>query len=324
MHLHTYLSIFSVCLLLLAPSGAFSAETKDNSSSAPKCESENADCQKIGSWEFSLAFGFGGRTNPLVDGDDQPIVLVPSFSWYGKRFFIDTFEAGYTFIDREQHMLNAIVQPGFDQVYFDEFGFGNFALGDNFSAGGISNAIASTSGEFAGAPIVDSGSSQGDEPETNEMRQSEVIVTELRDRKMAALGGLEYSYFNGPWQLQIAALSDLSNVHNGSEIKASASFRRQHKTHLFQIAAGFAWQSDRLLDYYYGLDTTEVSRDEFAYEASDGISSFAKLSWTKIISKRWALVSALQFRKFDHELKNSPILEEDIVTTAFIGGRYHF
>lgn len=293
------------------------------------CSGDNNACQKVGSWEFSVAVGLGGRTNPVLDGDDQPIVLIPSFSWYGKRFFIDTFEAGYTFVDTEKHMLNALVQPGFDQVYFDEFGFGNFALGDNFSGGGIAETASNLSGgSFTDGQIVtpDQGAGSPPAPEGGMSRNNgdtEVII-ELQDRKLAVLGGLEYSYFNGPWQLQLAALHDISQIHDGSEIKLAASYQYRFKNNLINIAAGAAWQSQKLLDYYYGLDATEVNLREFEYEADDGISSFIKISWSKRLSERWNLVSALHLRKFDNELKGSPLLEEDLVTTVFIGGRYHF
>jgi len=296
------------------------------SSADDGCSAANSACREIGNWEFSLAVGLGGRSNPIVGGDDQPILLVPSFSWYGKRFFIDTFEAGFTFVDTEKHMLNAIAQPSFDQVYFDEFGFGNFALGENFSAGGISESVGASSG-LSGAPVggADSVSDPEQNPSPNqEIRATEDDLSRLRDRNMAALAGLEYSYFNGPWQIQAAALQDISGVHDGTEIRLAVSYQHIFDRNQITFASGLAWQSQDITDYYYGLDASEVSRPELEFKAESGIARFAKISWTRKLNKRWALVSTIQLRQFDSNLQNSPLLEESTVVTGFIGGRYHF
>ena len=40
-------------------------------------------------WRLGFAFGYGLRTNPLVQSDDIPIVIDIDIGWFGNRFFFD-------------------------------------------------------------------------------------------------------------------------------------------------------------------------------------------------------------------------------------------
>ena len=82
------------------------------------CKGPTDDCVAIGRWNFSVALGAGVRTNPLVNGKDIPLVVIPQFSYYGKRFFIDNLDIGFTLAERGAHTFNLIATPGYDRVYF--------------------------------------------------------------------------------------------------------------------------------------------------------------------------------------------------------------
>lgn len=289
---------------------------------APECKSEDADCRKVGSWEFSLAIGIGGRSNPLAGGEDQPIILVPQFSWYGEKFFIENLEFGYTFVDRPEHMLSAIITPGFDHTFFEDFGLGNFTIDSYIGSRseGFSNAFVANGQSVAvdGAPL------NPDDQETLGNEGQRVDLDDLDDRKMAVFGGVEYNYFRGDWQTNIQALSDISGVHDGSEIRLSIARYIQQGENFYTLAAGLAWQSEALLDYYYGVDAGELSPSHPGYEVEAGLSSFVKISWQKKISEKWSLISAVHYRRLDSALVASPLVETSDIATVFIGGSYHF
>ena len=66
---------------------------------ADDCKESSGDCVAVGKWNFSLALGAGVRTNPLLDGENIPLLVIPEFSYYGRRFFIDK--------DRKSTRLNS-------------------------------------------------------------------------------------------------------------------------------------------------------------------------------------------------------------------------
>ncbi|MFL0810931.1 MAG: MipA/OmpV family protein [Agarilytica sp.] len=120
-------------------------------SSVKPCQPDREECVTVGSWEFSLAVGLGGRTNPIVEQDDQPIILLPSVNYYGKRFFLQTDTLGVTLLDASRHQLNLILTPSYEQVYFKDISIGNFSLGGNeFSGSSGSSGSGSGSGSVVG------------------------------------------------------------------------------------------------------------------------------------------------------------------------------
>ena len=292
------------------------------------CIASDENCREIGRWEFAIALGLGGRTNPLVDGDNQPILLVPQFSWYGKYFFVDNFEVGFTLHESRTQMVNLLVQPGFDHIYFDDIGLGNFTLGDDFGRGTLSIENVTDVHNLGNGMTPNSSEDLPgtDNPDFTEQPGSDVRqeLDDLETRGIAFLGGVEYSYFTEHWQLQLQLLNDVSGVHDGSEVRLSSAWDWLGGDNRFTLAAGVIWQSQELLDYYYGIDETEASNEIFVFEADEGISSFVKFSWQKKLNRKWSLLSTLQLRKLDSSLTRSPLVEESKVATVFIGGSYHF
>lgn len=317
-----YLRAALGCWLAFGVAANLYAETAES-----VCVKSDAHCREIGSWEVSIAIGLGGRTNPLISGDEQPIFFVPQVSWYGKRFFLENLEFGFTLVDQPAHMLNLLVQPGFEQVYFDEFGIGNFTIDGNFSA-----ALSDSEGNYGyvDGPLVTEGVDgpgflPNEQPDTEGPRTTvRLNLDDLKERELAVLGGLEYNYYRGAWQTQLQILQDISGVHEGEEVRLSASWQTAWNRNLLTLAGGVAWQSEALVDYYYGLDEGEIPNSGLTYQAEAGVSAFAKISWEKKLNDKWSLLSTLHYRELDSSLNASPLVEETGVTTVFIGGSYHF
>ena len=78
---------------------------------ADDCSGPSSDCVAVGHWNFSLSLGVGVRTNPVVHGSDIPLVVIPQFSYYGKRVFIENLDLGVTLVDRGLISLKGIAQP---------------------------------------------------------------------------------------------------------------------------------------------------------------------------------------------------------------------
>jgi len=90
----------------------------------------------VGSWNLSVALGAGIRTNPVVHGSDIPLIVVPQFSYYGKRFFIDNLDPGVTLFESDANTLSLIASPGYDRVFFYRSDLQNIFVGETLSAAG--------------------------------------------------------------------------------------------------------------------------------------------------------------------------------------------
>jgi outer membrane protein len=111
-------------LAIIAGAGQVYAAADDD-----ECKGPSQDCVAVGQWNFSVGLGAGIRTNPLVGGKDIPLVVVPQLSYYGKRFFIDNLDFGFTVAEHGGNTFSLIATPGYDRVYFYRTDLQNFFIG---------------------------------------------------------------------------------------------------------------------------------------------------------------------------------------------------
>ena len=124
--------------------------------SALACEPETEDCVEIGKWKLSLGIGAGVRTNPLEDGSNIPLVLIPEVSYNGERFFIQNLDFGFILWENETQQLNLLATPSHDQVYFHRWSPSNFFIDSNgFATTGKGN------NEELNNPVIDLGGDKG-------------------------------------------------------------------------------------------------------------------------------------------------------------------
>ena len=105
-----------IAYILIAAAAATASAAP--ASSVSDCDADSQDCVVVGKWNVSLAIGAGVRSNPLVHGQDLPLVVVPQISYYGKRFYIDNLDVGFTAVDGEANTLSLIASPGYDRIFF--------------------------------------------------------------------------------------------------------------------------------------------------------------------------------------------------------------
>lgn len=422
------------------------------------------DCVPVGEWSFRLGIGAGVRVNPLNDGDDTPLVLLPELSYYGKRFFLKNFELGYTFLETDRHQLNGLVSPSYDQMLFNRWDPLNFTdsggapslsasvsslsaptyrvvvtdgngsknaldpadssivMPPDLNAGtspspgpelpralvavvpaattvavnGVSTifvngvevpvspgrhqtiagsqdnviGISATLGGFvsvsgvsdadqvrlqgdnleignSGSPALRGGPAQpqpalgGDitvgfdgslaviEPvqvETgSDTSARPVSIDEVRKRKVAGLMGLEYSYQAHRFSFHIQALQDFTRVHKGAEARIAVTLPMQYKTHQFALTAGANWQSQKVIDYYYGVTDADIDDSRVFYSPSKAaVTPLLRLDWQKSISAKWSLRGFVQYMPLSEPVKASPLVGDSNITAVFLGGVYHF
>src|SRR5262249_9116494 len=96
---------------------------------ADECTGASDECVAVGRWNLSVALGAGVRTNPLVSSQDIPLIVVPQFSYYGKRFFIDNLHPGVTLYDGDATPRSLVASPGYDPFFFYRSDLQTFYVG---------------------------------------------------------------------------------------------------------------------------------------------------------------------------------------------------
>lgn len=310
---------------------------------ADACSAADAECIAVGEWQFSLGVGLGARTNPVVEGSDLPILLMPEISYYGERFFWDTTNMGFTLVETPRHSFNLLATLGLDYIYFRDWSIGNFVI-----EGGASNFTVSpapppgvtvdhSDDENARDDSDDdiNNPNPGDKDGPNEFFHSPKLASaeeqpssssiHLDKRRMAALAGIDYSFYWRGTVFGAQWLHDVSNVHRGQEVRLGVDHRWQLGRYRLGMAAGAVWQSREVTDYYYGVDSHEVaSAVDFTYTPGSAWTPYVRFDWQQRLTEHWSLQATLHHKWLDSAITRSPIVDGKGSTSVFVGGVYHF
>ncbi len=286
------------------------------SGSALACDPQTEDCVEVGSWQFSLGIGAGVRTNPVDDGSDIPLVLLPEVHYTGEHFFIDNLDFGAFLWESSHQQLNLLATPSYDQVYFHRWSPSNFFINTN------SFATAAKSGNEPAAeenPVIDLGeniSLVAPDDETPQEREE-------RDRHTAGMGGLEYYLFTPVVDVQLVLLSDFTAVHYGEEARISLGKYWANGRHHVSASVGAIWQSSEIINYYYGVTSAEAD-EQGPYSTDAAWTPLVSVDWNYQLTERWDVRLLANYRQLPDEIAASPLINDNKVITVFIGGVYHF
>lgn len=252
-------------------------------------------------WQFGLAIGAGIRTNPVMDNDDIPLLVLPQISYEGERFFIQNLDVGYAISQSEEQTLNLLLTPSYDQIFFNEWDAVNFIDQSNF---------ASISGGAKDSPSLG-------------VESRAIDKSRLHDRRMSALAGVEFSRRVLDLDIQLQALHEVTGNYDGNEIRLALMKAIPAGKHELKFTAGLNWQSQETNNYFYGLSEKDSSV-AFTYRPTAGVSSLFRFDWSYQLSDKWSLKFFTSYRHLSHSISDSPLITENNVITAFAGGVYHF
>ena len=252
-------------------------------------------------WQLSVALGIGVRTNPVMDNDDIPLVILPQFSYQGERLFIQNLDLGYTLFQNDQQSFNLLLTPSYDQIYFNEWDISNFV--DHSS-------------------LVNMSVGAKDSPSL-EVNNRTIDKSRLHDRHMAALTGVEYNHNTYGLDIQLQALHEATGYYDGNELRLALSKNLSLGKHDVKLTLGANWQDAATINYFYGLPEKD-SPGNFSYRPNAGLTGLLRFDWSYELDEHWSLRFFTSYRHLSHSISDSPLVTQNNVITAFAGGVYHF
>lgn len=246
------------------------------------------DCVSPNSWAVGVAVGTGNFSNPLHDGKERKLSVLPSFYYYGEKFYIENTKLGYIFEENEHWVFKAEGKFNNDGLYFNETPF------DGLIIAGLLGP-----GNFV-------------EPDES------VSVSEV-DRKLSYLGGFATDYYFTPdLKVSAGAYFDVSNVHNGYNLVTGIHYRKQIKDFYYSASLGVEHYSEKLNQYYYGLTAEDgTSYDKFLVGSNTNLS--LSLSAGYRLNKYFSLVGQYNYQKLGKGMTVSPLVEDKYTSLFFIG-----
>ncbi len=274
----------------------------------------HADLVELGQWNFAIGLGYGRRTNPLYEGKDTPLYLIPSISYYDEHLFFDDGVLGYSIEITPQFSISAITQLNTHAANFSRWHPSNFFVAQTNSA--------VTDNKFS--PSLDVIYPQTEE----EVSEQPINVSELADREWALDAGVQLNYFgHSDWMLQVNLLHDVLNVYNGfnGQLKLEKAWRFSSLPPLsIKLSGTLDWHSQKLANYYYGIGERDTQLTASHFTADSGINRTLGISANYHLSSNWRAAVSYRLTTLDSSIKQSPMVRDDHSDTFFVGATYDF
>ncbi|BFT29413.1 MipA/OmpV family protein [Alteromonas sp. D210916BOD_24] len=270
------------------------------------CDNEAA-CIEEAKWSVGIAIGVGARTNPLVDGNSIPLVLLPDLAFYDEHVYFDNGELGYQWNTKSHTTTSLFLRPSVERAFFSFWDPANIL---------IPSAAISDGNVPPSTPYPPDGE-QGNEPRY-------ISLDEISHRDWTLDTGVRVSWVrdSSDWSLTLA--HDALGVYSGYSIEG----QYQHYFHWgdWRLAANVmvTYKNNRLINYYYGIDQSDTDDESLWYQAPHSFQVSTGLFASKPINAQWRWLTRLQITAFDSGMSDSPLVSKRHIVNAFVGIGYRF
>lgn len=281
-------------------------------------------CLESGNVDLAFALGYGVRTNPLNFSDHRSLVIVPDIAWYGENWYLDNLEVGYQWHYSASFALETFVTlNNTNRDFQDEHG-SSFL----FDGVDVLGAVESTA---AVGPTPPPRENTSGDNETGRLHGYNITSDDIRlspedvkDRDFALDFGIRAHWYTQSSEWTLALFHDISDVYKGA--RASAGYRKLWLLGSWKLvtSAELEWRSADLLDYYYGIDSTDIDNTLFHYDAGAGLFTSVGLTANREITENWHWLLHTSFNLLPKAMTDSPLVEEDYTITTFAGVTYRF
>ena len=272
--------------------------------------SEEETCVDKSSWHLGIALGVGVRTNPLIDGDDIPLVILPDIAWYADKAYFDNGELGYQWLNQPKVAFETFLQVDRERAFFSFFH--------------PANILIPTESAISDSPATPNSTIDLDLDLDIHNNQRNLSIDQIASRKWAVNAGIRGHYFlsSGEWQIMIQ--QDVSNVHKGQQVRLEYSHSWLLHDFRLGVRVGADWKSAHLIDYYYGVSQRDTDLSEFYFDGKSGWQNYLSLNAQKPININWSWLANIGYRRLPKSLISSPLIEQNNIRNIFLGVAYRF
>jgi outer membrane protein len=252
-------------------------------------------------WRLGAALGYGNRTNPLIQSEDIPVIVDLDIAWFGKRWFFDNGDVGFTLFDDSRSTTSLVARLNDDRIFFGKTNtrYVNFA----YSGNGLTEPLP---------------------PSATDDPTPEPVAVVVPDRDYAVEVGVE-SLIDGEWgAATLRAFHDVSGTHGGYQLSADVSRRWTRGRLSFAPTIGVIYTSAQMNDYYWGVKPEEANTALPSYRAGGGFAFEGGLLANYYFSRNLRLGVSLNYEHLADDVAASPLAEDDYVFAWFSGLAWTF
>ncbi|WP_448569216.1 MipA/OmpV family protein [Thalassotalea ganghwensis] len=250
----------------------------------------------VGQWNFSVLAGYAVIENPLKNRDDIDTHLLPTWSYYGDRFYIDNTSLGYSLVEQEQFILDVVGYLNEEGAYFNL---------DNaqWSFLDVSNFV----------------------PHRDKLRPNrKPIVYEEIERDFSYMAGISMVWPNDWLQAKLTYGQDISAGHHGAEVSLDLFNYYQLGNFQFSWQLGAVYKNRTLVEYYYQYRPEELGGFDSPYKFDHVVNSHLQLAVSYRLSTSFDLVLSLKQTWLDEGVMSSKLVEKDRYLKGLVGVNFKF
>ena len=139
------------------------------------------------------------------------------------------------------------------------------------------------------------------------------LLSQINVRHADWTGGLRSTIYLGPLVLQGQVRREISNYHEGYTASLQTGTNIQIKNLNIHGVVGASYQSEEVMDYYYGVTASEANADFAQYNPGEDIRYNAEIGASYPMSKDWILRGQVNYTQYSDDLINSPFWQGDNV-----------
>ncbi|MBM6551890.1 MipA/OmpV family protein [Marinomonas ostreistagni] len=153
------------------------------------------------------------------------------------------------------------------------------------------------------------------------------VLRGLDERDDATEVALQWKHMATHFDVTSSIAADISDTHEGYEAKVKVSRAMETPYGLFIPAASLAYQSDDLVDYYYGVSAVEASRNSNniqAYSADASVNSEVSLTHVFPITDHWHTSAQFSYNHLGSDIADSTIVKRSDFWASRLSVFYKF
>lgn len=135
------------------------------------------------------------------------------------------------------------------------------------------------------------------------------------EREAASYLGVRATGYNGPYLLQFESLWDISELHYGTLLTASFARTWLYRNWNFHALLGARFETERALDYQFGIDADEATLAYPEYQAGSGTTFVTEAGVTYPLNQYLILKSTFRWWELPSAVVGSPFITDDSYLT---------
>jgi outer membrane protein len=151
------------------------------------------------------------------------------------------------------------------------------------------------------------------------------LLRGMADRYFSLDGSVNAEWLNRIANIRVRYYHDILGISDGdgAEITVSHRFPITQKLSVIPFV-GMEWQSNRMVNYYYGVRPEEVTPNRSEYRGRDAVNLRAGLAAAYLLSESWSLMGGVHVRRLGDGIYDSPIVLDRYRVYTFIGAGWRF